>query len=112
MVSAPSFDSLVESGRRFYVHALTRQGISATSANLALAKGGDKDLLVRLIASQLVLVYANELALEDQYLPDSATGTHLDRVCGVFGLTRSVGEKATGSITLACTGSVTITAGD
>ena len=43
MVAAPSFDSLVESGRRFYVHALTRQGISATSANLALAKGGDKD---------------------------------------------------------------------
>jgi len=111
MVSAPSFDSLVESGRRFYVHALTRQGISATSANLALAKGGDKDLLVRLVASQLVLVYANELALEDQYLPDSATGVHLDRVCGVFGLTRSVGEKATGSITLACTGSVNISAG-
>lgn len=111
MAEYPTFESLVERARAFLIRARVTRGIPTSTANKLLAKGGADDLLIRMVATLVTGGYGAAIALEDQQLPDTATQEHLDRICSVFGLTRSAGSKATGSIVLDCTGTVSISSG-
>lgn len=107
----PTVDSLAESALNFVRAHLVRNGISAASARAAVAKGGDRWMTVQMAAQMCAVVLANNRALEDAQMPDTATGEDLERVCAIYGLARSSGAGAQGNATVTCTGSVTYSAG-
>ena len=109
--NVPTRETLVDNALRFWRRGLIRRGVSAASADAATAVGTDRWLDAQAYAQGLELVLANAVALEDATLPDTATGDDLDRICAIYGLTRSAGAGAQGDITVTCTGTVTYAAG-
>jgi uncharacterized phage protein gp47/JayE len=57
------------------------------------------------------VVLGNAVALQDATMPDTAVGDDLDRLCAIYGLTRSAGAGAQGNVIVTCTGTVTYAAG-
>jgi len=104
----PTREQAVERALQFYQRGLVRQaGVSASSARAATARGTERWLTVQAWAQGLEVVFANAIALEDAALPDTATGDDLDRICAIYGLSRSGGAGAQGPVTVTCSGSVT-----
>lgn len=110
-IEVRSVDALEESGLRQYRAGLVRAGKSLADAKAATAKGTPIQLRTRMIAEMMGQVFANERALEDAQMPDTATGDDLLRLCAIYGVVRSKGSGAAGDVTVTCTGSVTFAAG-
>lgn len=107
----PTRQTLVDAALRFWRRGLIRRGVSAASADAATASGSDRWLDAQGFAQGLEVVFANAVALEDASLPDTAIGDDLDRLCAVYGLTRSAGAGAQGDVIVTCTGTVAYAAG-
>jgi hypothetical protein len=107
----PSAAALSERMLAFLRRGLISRGVPATSAAAATAKGTDRWLTVQAFVQGLQVVLANQVAREDAFLPDTATGDDLDRICAIYGLTRSTGAGAQGDVTVTTAGLVTYAAG-
>jgi len=107
----PTADSMLESALNFIRAHLVRNGIGAASARAAVAKGSDRWMTAQMAVQLTSVVLANNRALEDATMPDTATGDDLDRLCAIYGLARSSGAGAQGNVTVTTSGSVTFAAG-
>lgn len=107
----PTADSMLESALNFIRAHLVRNGISAASARAAVAKGSDRWMTASMAVQLATVVLANNRALEDAQMPDTATGDDLDRLCAIYGLARSSGAGAQGNVVVTTSGSVTFPAG-
>lgn len=107
----PTTATLVDNSLLFLRAALIRRGISPTAASKAVARGTDKWLIASMVAQGLTLVHANEYAKEDATMADSAVGDDLDRLCAIWGVSRSSGAGAQGSVLARCDGTVVYPAG-
>lgn len=90
---------------------LIRRGVSPDVATKEIATGTNVQIQYRAIAEMMGQVYANERAVEDAQMPDSAVGEDLDRLCEQRGIERLPGAGAAGNVVVTCTGSVTYGAG-
>jgi hypothetical protein len=108
---APTRDAIVERALQFWQRQLVSLGTSAASARAATARGTERWISAQSWGQGLEIVLANGRALEDAAMPDTATGDDLDRICAIYGLTRSAGAGAQGNVTVTCTGSVTYVTG-
>lgn len=106
----PTTDELVDRATRVMFHHLVANGIDASTARAATAKGGDRWLTARAAAELATITLANERAKEDATTADSAVGEDLEEVCAPYGLQRASGAGAQGAVTITCTGSVSIPA--
>lgn len=107
----PSRASLVEAALRFWRRGLISRGVPASSATAATARGSDRALTAESFAQGVEVVLGNAVALQDATMPDTAVGDDLDRLCAIYGLTRSAGAGAQGNVIVTCTGTVTYAAG-
>jgi phage-related baseplate assembly protein len=107
----PTTDSVTDSALAFMRAHLIRNGVPATSASSATAKGSSNWMTVRAFAQSVTILLANARALEDATMADTATGDDLDRLAAIWGLSRSTGAGAQGSVTVTCTGTVAFAAG-
>lgn len=108
---APTRDAIVERALQFWQRQLVGLGTSVSSARAATARGTERWISAQSWGQGLEVVLANARALEDAAMPDTATADDLDRICALYGLTRSAGAGAQGNVIVTCTGSVTYTAG-
>ncbi len=111
-------------------YGVTDQGFILKTYDIILAEmqeearslfGDDIDLSIYSPFGQMLEVNAKILSdlwegLEDSYYSnyvDTATGTSLDRVCALRGITRNAAQYATGNVTITATGiDVSVLAGD
>lgn len=107
----PTREQTVTGMLRYWRRKLIARGVSATSADAATAAGTDRWMDAQAFAQGLDVVFANAIVGEDAAMPDTALGDDLDRICSVYGLTRSPGAGAQGNVTITCTGTVTYAAG-
>jgi uncharacterized phage protein gp47/JayE len=84
---------------------------AAFCAAAATARGSDRALTAESFAQGVEVVLGNAVALQDATMPDTAVGDDLDRLCAIYGLTRSAGAGAQGNVIVTCTGTVTYAAG-
>ena len=107
----PTREQIVTGMLRYHRRQLIRRGVSASSADAATAAGTDRWASAQAFAQGLEVVLANAVVGEDATMPDTAIGDDLDRICAIYGLTRSPGAGAQGNITITCTGTVSYAAG-
>jgi uncharacterized phage protein gp47/JayE len=105
LVKAPQdiLDSMLRTLRAGYAAA----GI----ANPNLTQGSDDYIKCSALADQIAVALANLVVAADSVYPDTATGTDLDRILGVFGLARRSASQASGSIKIVATSSALIPTG-
>jgi hypothetical protein len=107
----PTIEKIVEGYLNFVYQHLVRNGVSSASAKAATAKGSDRWMTAMATAQGVVVNLANARALEDATMPDTAVGEDLDRLCAIYGLTRSTGAGASGDVTVDGSGTMSFAAG-
>lgn len=90
---------------------LIRRGVAPDVATREIATGTQNQTQFRAYAEMMGQVYANERAVEDAQMPDSAIGEDLDRLCAQRGLARLPGSGAAGDVVVTCSGVATYGAG-
>lgn len=103
----PTREQLVERALQYLQRGLVRRGVPVSSARAATARGTDRWLTFQAFGQGLEVVLANNLTGEDACMPDTATGEDLDRICAIYGVTRSPGAGAQGPVTVTNAGSAT-----
>ncbi len=89
-----------------------RAGLVAIGvANPNLTPGSDAYVLAQAIGDQFEIAMANAQTKADAMMPDTATGTDLDRILTSYGLARRAASGAAGNVTLSSTTSTTVTVG-
>ena len=107
----PTIASVAQDGLAFYRRHLIANGYTAAQATAATSKGSNRWMTCNMIAGGLGILFANNRAGEDATMPDTATGDDLVRLCNAFGIEKSSGAGATGSVVISCTGTVTYATG-
>jgi uncharacterized phage protein gp47/JayE len=107
----PTVESIVERYLNFVYQHLVRNGVASASAKAGIGKGTDRWMTAMATAQGIVVNLANARALEDATMPDTAIGEDLDRLCAIYGLTRSTGAGAQGDVTVDGSGTMTFAAG-
>ena len=107
----PTIQRVVEDAMKLQRRYLISIGYDAASAQAATASGSDRYLSSYAYANALGIVFANNRALEDAWMPDTAEGDELKRLCDVHGVVISAGAGASGDVAVVCTGIVTYVAG-
>lgn len=111
LVTVRTVDDLERSAINTYRAGLIRRGVSPDVATKAVGKGTPIQLQIRAYAEMMGMVYANERALEDAQMPDTAMGEDLERVAGAYGVFAEEGAGAAGDVVVTCSGSVTYVEG-
>lgn len=107
-ITVRSVDAIEQAGVRMYRYGLTRLlKYTHAEAVAATEKGTPPWLRIRMIAEMIGQVEANERALEDAQMSDTATGEDLLRLCALRGITPSPGAGASGAVVVTNSGSAT-----
>jgi uncharacterized phage protein gp47/JayE len=85
--------------------------ISRGIANPNVGPNSDYYRFASALSNQISLGLANTIAKADSVLPDSASGSDLDRLCEIFGLSRRAAGSSTGYVILATSATTLVTAG-
>lgn len=110
-ITVRTVDELEKSALNTYRAGLMRRGASAAIATSAVAKGTPIQLKIRSVAEMMGQIYANERALEDAQMADTATGDDLVRLAAVYGIKPLLGSGAAGDVVVTCSGPTTYSAG-
>ena len=107
-ITVRSVDAIEQAGVRMYRYGLTRLlKYTHAEAVAATEKGTPPWLRIRMIAEMIGQVEANERALQDAQMSDTATGEDLIRLCDLRGITPSPGAGASGAVVVTNSGSST-----
>ena len=90
---------------RTYKNGLIQQWIAQGISNYPqpqVGPGSDPYIWATAIANEIVVTNANIQVTADQLMPDTATGTYLDRLLAAYGLSRRTASTSAGFITLDC----------
>ena len=68
--------------------------------NPQVGPGSDEYVSATAVANEISVVSANTQIMGDQLMPDSATGTFLDRICKNYGITRRTASGSNGLVTV------------
>jgi uncharacterized phage protein gp47/JayE len=86
-------------------------GCARSGITINVLVGSEPYVKAEAMARRLVVAFANnKIALQD-FSPLTATGDRLVQLAGIFGVTKRPASRATGYVTIVCTGTVTIPAG-
>lgn len=110
-ISVRTVSDLEKSALNTLRAGLIRRGVAPDVATREIATGTQNQIQFRAYAEMMGQVYANERAVEDAQMSDSAVGEDLDRLCKQRGIFRLPGAGAAGDVVITCTGSVTYSAG-
>lgn len=81
--------------RRTIYNGLIQFGL-ATNPNVGV--GSDWGIGAQAVANEVTVPSSNAIVLANQMMPDTATGTNLDRILGFYGLTRRPASQSFGSV--------------
>lgn len=79
--------------------------------NPSIGYGSDAYITAQAIANELSVVAANTVIKADEQMPDTATGTALDRLLVMYGLARRNASGSYGNITFSTSSSILVPAG-
>jgi uncharacterized phage protein gp47/JayE len=85
------------------VSTITAGLINLGISNPQTGPGSDIDLICTALANELSIAANNIVSVADAQMPDTSSGTNLDRLLGIFGLTRRPASQAEGQITFITT---------
>ena len=102
----PSQEAILQQLLQNYQAIATNQGYS-----VSINPGTEIYIRMSAIAAQQAVLYQIGAAAVDQRMPDSASGSNLDRVLNQFGLVRKPATSAQGYIQLIASAPQTLTAG-
>lgn len=107
----PTTDSLVQAYLNFIYYNLIARGKTAAQAKAAVAKGGDRWMTANAAAQGITICLANNRALEDATMGDTALDEDLVRLAAIDGVYPSSGAGAQGSVIVTCTGTASFAEG-
>jgi uncharacterized phage protein gp47/JayE len=84
---------------------------AATPITVNVLVGSEPYIKAEALARRLVVAFAHNQIQFENFSPLTATGDNLTQIAAVFGVTRRSPSKATGFVTISCTGTPTIPAG-
>lgn len=104
--SIPSQEQILQQLLQNYQAIATTQGFT-----VSIAPGTEIFIRMSAVAAQQAVLYQLSAAAIDQRMPDSASGSNLDRVLNQFGLVRKSATSAQGYVQLIASAPQTLTSG-